>query len=220
MSKTESTARADQAIVLVHGLWMSRWSFASIARYFKNLGYRVYSFGYKSTTKPFEFNQQKLQAFINSRKEQTVHLVVHSMGGILSMRTLPVLKKQGKLIMLGSPVNGSQAAQEMGTKKWTSWMLKYATEPLENGVVNPQAFRQSLMIAGTSNWIGIARIVTRLPEPNDGTVALIETQANWINQHKSMKTNHFRMLFHKKIKQTMSDFLINRTEEKHEQLNT
>lgn len=220
MSNTVSYEKADQAIVLVHGLWMSRWSFISIANHFKKEGYRVYRFGYKTTTKPFDFNQQKLQAFVNSRTEKTVHLVVHSMGGILSMRTLPVLKKQGKLIMLGSPINGSQAAQEMGRKKWTSWMLKHATEPLENGVVDPQVLRQSLMIAGTSNRIGIARIVTKLPEPHDGTVSLLETQAEWINQHKSMKTNHFRMLFHKKIKQTMSDFLINTIEEKNEQFNT
>jgi pimeloyl-ACP methyl ester carboxylesterase len=203
-----SSAKADQAIVLVHGLWMSRWCFISIANHFKKEGYRIYRFGYKSTTRPFEFNKQKLQAFVNSRKEQTVHLVVHSMGGILSMRTLPVIKKQGKLIMLGSPVNGSQAAQEMGRKKWTSWMLKHAKEPLENGVVNPQVFRSSLMIAGISNRVGIARIVTKLPKPNDGTVALVETQAEWINHHQNMKTNHFSMLFHKKIKQKMSDFLM------------
>ena len=209
MSNTVSYKRADQAIVLVHGLWMSRWSFISIAKHFKKEGYRVYSFGYKSTTKPFSFNQQKLQAFVNSRTEKTVHLVVHSMGGILSMRSLPYFKKQGKLIMLGSPINGSQAAQAMANKKWTSWMLKHAKEPLENGVINPQVLRLSLMIAGTSKWIGIARLVTKLPEPNDGTVALMETQAEWINQHVIMKTNHFRMLIHKKIKQTMSDFLIN-----------
>lgn len=199
--------KASQAIVLVHGLWMSRWSFASIAKHLAKEGYQVYRFGYSTTGKPFEFNMQKLQAFVNSRKEQTVHLVVHSMGGILSMRTMPNIKKQGKLIMMGSPINGSQAAKAMGQKKWTAWMLKHATEPLTNGVVNPKALRNSMMIAGTSNSIGISRIVTKLPEPNDGTVAMHETQADWINVHTTEKTNHFRMLFHKNIKQTISKFL-------------
>jgi triacylglycerol esterase/lipase EstA (alpha/beta hydrolase family) len=209
MSKSQLYAKSDQAIVLVHGLWMSRWSFALIANYLKKEGYKVYRFGYKSSTKPFEFNCQKLRAFVNSRREQTVHLVVHSMGGILSMRTLPQIKKQGKLIMLGSPVNGSQAARAMTQKKWTSWMLKHATEPLTNGVVNPKVMRSSLMISGTSNGIGIAKLITNLPKPNDGTVALIETQAQWINEQINVKTNHFRMLFHKKIKQLISKFLIN-----------
>lgn len=202
--------KASQAIVLVHGLWMSRWSFASIARHLTKEGYQVYRFGYKTTTKPFEFNMQKLQAFVNSRKEQTVHLVVHSMGGILSMRTMPNIKKDGKLIMLGSPINGSQASKAMGQKKWTAWMLKHATEPLTTGVVEPKVLRHSMMIAGTSNSIGIARIVTKLPEPNDGTVALHETQADWINHHATENTNHFRMLFHKNIKQTISKFLANK----------
>ena len=208
--------KSDQAVVLVHGLWMSRWSFAFIAKHLRNEGYQVYRFGYKSTTRPFDFNMQKLTAFVNSRKENTVHLVVHSMGGILSMRSLPMIRKLGKLIMLGSPINGSRAAKAMSEKNWTSWMLKYATEPLTNGVVNPQVFRESYMIAGTSNSIGIARLVTKLPQPNDGTVALDETQAEWINTHTTENTNHFRMLFHPQVKKKIVHFLsqIRNNEEK------
>jgi triacylglycerol esterase/lipase EstA (alpha/beta hydrolase family) len=197
----------DQAVVLVHGLWMNRWTLSPIANYLKSKGYHTYRFGYTTTRKPFDFNMQKLQAFVNSRNQHTVHLVVHSMGGILSMRSLPKIRKSGKLIMLGSPINGSQAAKAMGKKKWTSWMLKYAQEPLENGVVEPKVFRNSMMIAGISSFIGISRIVTRLPKPNDGTIAVEETQADWINKHTTENTNHFRMLFHKKIKQTIYNFL-------------
>ena len=197
----------EQAVVLVHGLWMSRWSFHFIAKYLTQKGYKVYRFGYKTTKRPFDFNMQKLTAFVNSRKEDTVHLVVHSMGGILSMRSLPNIVKTGKLIMLGSPINGSRTAKAMSEKKWTSWMLKYATEPLTNGVVNPQVFRKSYMIAGTSNSIGIARLVTKLPQPNDGTVALDETQADWIDHHTTENTNHFRLLFHPKVKKKIVTFL-------------
>ena len=203
----------DQAIVLVHGLWMNRWTLSPIANYLKSKGYHTYRFGYKTTRKPFDFNRAKLQAFVNSRKQDTVHLVVHSMGGILSMRTLPKIRKPGKLIMLGSPVNGSQSAKAMGQKWWTSWMLKHAQEPLENGVVDPQVLRNSMMIAGISGFIGISRMVTKLPKPNDGTVAVIETQADWINTHRTENTNHFRMLFHKKIKQSIHKFL---TEKSHD----
>lgn len=209
MNKPFSQAKADQAVVLVHGLWMSRWSFSSIAKHLKYEGYRVYRFGYKTSRKPFDFNMQKLQAFVNSRTQETVHLVVHSMGGILSMRTLPNIKKTGKLIMLGSPVNGSQAARVMSQKKWGAWLLNHAVEPLSNGVIEPAAFRNSCMIAGTSNSIGISKLVTKLPEPNDGTVALHETQADWIDCHTTEKTNHFRMLFHKNTKNRISEFLSN-----------
>lgn len=202
---------SEQAIVLVHGLWMSRWSFFSIAKHLQSKGYIVYRFGYKTTSKPFQFNQQKLQAFVNSRKQKIVHLVVHSMGGILSMRTLPSIRKPGKLVMLGSPINGSQAAQAMKNKKWSSWLLKHAAEPLANGVINPTVLRESCMIAGTSNSIGIARLVTKLPKPNDGTVSLQETQAQWINEHCTENTNHFRMLFHKEVKTKISHFLSKNT---------
>jgi triacylglycerol esterase/lipase EstA (alpha/beta hydrolase family) len=197
----------QQAVVLVHGLWMSRWTFFSIARSLEDQGYKVYRFGWKTSTRPFSFNMLKLQSFVNSVSEKTVHLVVHSMGGILSMRTMPNIRKQGKLVMLGSPINGSQAAKAMSKKRWSRWMLKHAQEPLENGVVNPEIFRNSCMIAGTSNGIGIAKLVTKLPEPNDGTVALVETQADWIDKHTSVNTNHFRMLFHKEVKKLIIEFL-------------
>lgn len=209
MNKEFEKTKNEHAVVLVHGLWMSRWSFFSIAKALKNQGYKVYRFGYKTTRKPFEFNKQKLQAFINSRAEQTVHLVVHSMGGILSMRTLPTIRKAGKLVMLGTPVNGSQAAKAMSKKNWGAWLLNHAVEPLSNGVIETEVLRESCMIAGTSNSIGISKLVTKLPEPNDGTVALSETQAQWINQHTTEKTNHFRLLFHKNVKIKISHFLSN-----------
>jgi len=206
---TVQVTAPQQAVVLVHGLWMSRWTFFSIANDLKKQGYKVYRFGWRTTTKPFEFNQQKLQAFVNSRSEETVHLVVHSMGGILSMRTMPNIRKQGKLVMLGSPVNGSQAAKAMSKKKWGAWLLNHAIEPLSNGVLDPKVLRYSCMIAGTSNSIGISKLVTKLPEPNDGTVALVETEAEWINHHSTEKTNHFRMLFHKNVKIKIVQFLSN-----------
>lgn len=201
------TTPSQQAVVLVHGLWMSRWSFAFIAKKLRTQGYKVYRFGYATTSKPFSFNMFKLQAFVNSRTEDIVHIVAHSMGGILTMRSLPQIRKIGKLVMLGSPINGSQAAQAMKYKKWTAWMLNYATEPLENGVKNPTIFRESCMIAGVSNSIGISRLVTKLPHPNDGTVALVETRADWIDHHTTENTNHFSMLFHKNIQQKICTFL-------------
>ncbi len=210
MSKT-TVKFNGQAVVLVHGLWMGRWAFGSIAKFLKKHGYHVYRFGYKTSASPFDFNKHKLQAFVNSRNEQTVHIVAHSMGGILSMRTLPKIRKTGKLIMLGSPINGSQAATAMGKKKWTSWMLRHATEPLENGVQHPKTLRKSLMIAGTVSGLSISRLVTKLPKPNDGTVALVETQAKWINHHSTEKTNHFFLLLNKNAKTKILDFLTNET---------
>ena len=206
MSKTAFKSNG-QAVVLVHGLWMGRWSFISIAKFLRKNGYKVYLFGYKTSASPFDFNKHKLQAFVNSRNENSVHLVVHSMGGILSMRTLPTIRKNGKLVMLGSPINGSQAAKAMSEKKWTSWMLRHATEPLINGVKKPKILRQCMMIAGTHSGLRIARIVTKLPKPNDGTVALVETQAQWIDYHTTENTNHFFLLLNKNVKSKVLDFL-------------
>ncbi len=133
-----------EAVVLVHGLWMWRWTWFFYRKYLQAKGYNVYVFGYSSTGQPVERSVMQLTALVNSRSEHTVHLVVHSMGGILSMMALPKIIKAGKLMMLGSPINGSQVAKKIKKRGWHKLLLRHATEPLIEGVQNPTTFRTTV----------------------------------------------------------------------------
>lgn len=200
-------ARAQQeAVVLVHGLWMKRWTWNAYRRLLTEHGFKVYVFGYKTTLQSFQLTMMQLVAFVNSRPESTVHLVVHSMGGILTMRALPKINKPGKLLMLGSPVNGSRVAKKLQKMGWHSGLLKHATEPLTVGVSMPQVVRPSMMIAGTSPY-GLGRIIERRLGPSDGTVAVDETQAEWIDQHETVNSSHFGLLRNPVAMQKTLDFL-------------
>lgn len=196
----------QEAVVLVHGLWMKKWTWASYRRFLSKQGYKVYSFGYKTTKQPFELSTMQLTAFVNSRTESTVHLVVHSMGGILTMRALPKINKPGKLLMLGSPVNGSKVAKKLEKMGWHKGLLKHATEPLTVGITNPESDRPVMMIAGTSPY-GMGRFIERHMGVSDGTVAVDETEADWINYHQTIHSNHFGLLRNKQAKQMTLDFL-------------
>ncbi|VAW47109.1 hypothetical protein MNBD_GAMMA02-259 [hydrothermal vent metagenome] len=199
-----------EAIVLVHGLWVKRWTWNTYRRFLTSHGYQVYLFGYKTTKQTFDLSLMQLTAFVNSRPEQTVHLVVHSMGGILAMRALPRINKPGKLLMLGSPVNGSRAAQKLQAMGWHTSLLKHAAEPLIVGVSMPQVLRPSMMIAGTSPY-GLGRLIERRLGPSDGTVGIDETEADWIDQHEKVHSSHFGLLRNKYAMQKTLKFLQNKT---------
>lgn len=183
----------QQAVVLVHGLWMKRWTWSTYRHFLESHGFKVYLFGYKTTQQAFELTLMQLTAFVNSRPEQTVHLVVHSMGGILTMRALPKITKAGKLLMLGSPVNGSRVAQKLHKMGWDTGILKHASEPLTVGVSMPATFRPSMMIAGTSPY-GLGRLIERRLGASDGTVGVDETEAEWIDHHEKIHSSHMGLL--------------------------
>lgn len=200
------TDQQKQAVVLVHGLYMKPWTWVSYRRFLTRHGYQVYTFGYKTTRQPFELTLMQLIAFINSRAETTVHLVAHSMGGILSMRALPKLNKPGKLVMLGSPVNGSNVAKKLHQKGWHKGLLKYAYEPLTSGVIEAVKLRDILMIAGTSPY-GLGRFIEPKLGLSDGTVGVAETKADWLDEHVEIHSSHFGLLRNKQAQQLTLDFL-------------
>ncbi|MCX7553297.1 alpha/beta fold hydrolase [Marinicella sp. S1101] len=197
---------ADTAVVLVHGLFMKRWTWSSYRRRLEGSGFKTYTFAYKTTRQSIDLSALQLAAFVNSRPETTVHLVVHSMGGILTMRALPKINKPGKLLMLGSPIKGSRVAHKLKRMGWHNGILKHATEPLTSGVVAPTVFRTTMMIAGTSPY-GMGRVIEKKLGPSDGTVAIDETQADWLDYHEEIDANHFGLLNNKSaIEKTIAFF--------------
>lgn len=200
------TDKATEAVVLVHGLWMKSWTWMSYRKFLTKHGFKAYVFGYKTTRQPFELTVMQLIAFVNSRPEQTVHLVAHSMGGILSMRALPRITKPGKLLMLGTPVNGSKVARKLKQKGWHNRLLRFAADPLTNGVLSSVTSRQTMMIAGTSPY-GLGRFIEPKLGPSDGTVGVSETQADWIDTHHQVHSSHFGLLRNRQAQTLTVSFL-------------
>lgn len=195
-----------EAVILVHGLYMKPWTWVSYRRFLSKQGYKVYLFGYKTTRQPFALTLMQLVAFVNSRPEQTVHLVAHSMGGILSMRALPQMNKPGKLVMLGTPLHGSKVAKKLQHIGWHKKLLNHATEPLTAGAAKANTHRETMMIAGTSPY-GLGRFIEPKLGLSDGTVAVAETQAEWLDQHKQVHSSHFGLLRNKQAQALTLEFL-------------
>jgi len=197
---------ASKAVVLVHGLWMKPWTWMGYRRFLEDHGFKVYLFGYKTTGQTFDFNINRLAAFINSRPEDTIHLVVHSMGGILATKALPKINKPGKLLLIGSPINGSKVAQKLAELGWDKALLRHAAKPLSTGIKPTLKTRQTMMIAGDSPY-GLGRFFARWDSRHDGTVALSETKADWLDHHQVVHTSHMGLLNNREAKNMTLKFL-------------
>ncbi len=185
---------------------MGRWIWFFYRRYFVAKGYRVYLFGYPTTGQPFEKSIMQLTAFVNSRAEDVVHVVAHSMGGVLSVRSMAGFNKSGKLMLLGAPINGSQVARKLKQRGWHKWLLRHATAPLIAGAKNPAINRPTYMLAGIRPY-GLGRLLHRIQPPHDGTVGLEETQVEWLGGHQTLATTHTGLLTSQQARSITADFL-------------
>lgn len=105
--------------MLVHGLGGSRLDMWPISRRLKRLGYQVRNWGYRSLGNRVESHATRLGNELLSIDRQIsqgrVHLVTHSMGGIIARKMLEDFDFQnmGRVVMLAPPNCGSPIARRL-----------------------------------------------------------------------------------------------------------
>lgn len=116
-----ATAKAD-CVVLVHGLMGSRWNWVGMRALLERSGYLVQSVSYPSRQQSIEVSTQALVPAIASCQQRgagTVHLVGHSMGGLLIRQYLQQYGAVGigRVVMLGTPNHGSELSDHT-SEQW------------------------------------------------------------------------------------------------------
>lgn len=194
-------------VIFVHGLWMhsSEGSLLRI-RLARALDADTPTFNYRSVTERLEHATDRLAAQMRTLAGP-VHLVGHSLGGLLVLRLferhadLP----QGRVVLLGSPVIGSHAAERVSTVPVIARMLGHSHPELVNA--SPAcATREIGMIAG-NRPIGLGRLFTRFDEPNDGTVAVRETELECATDRIVLPVGHTGMLISPQVARETAHFL-------------
>lgn len=182
-----------ETIILVHGLWMTGYEMSLLKKRLRSRGYTVHQFRYRMVTRDLAHNRDRLRDFIARQQTDKVHLIGHSLGGVLALQTLrkyPELHV-GRVVCLGSPLVDSQAGRRVA---------KFGAGRAIIGKTLPQALFESPLnewtgaqevgvIAGTRSF-GLGRIVGGVPVPNDGMVAVAETQLPGIIDHITVWVGH------------------------------
>lgn len=194
-------------VVLLHGLWMKGFAMAMLHRRLREEGFRVHQFEYMSVAAPPEQAIDRLRRRIRDLAPGPVHVVGHSLGGVLALlacRTddLPV----GRIVCLGSPLNGSGAARGLSDRWGGDMLLGRSKELLEHGLDRWDGTCEVGMIAGRMP-VGLGALVGDVGAEHDGSVGVDETRLPGLSAHCVLETSHTGMLVSADVARQVAVFL-------------
>ncbi len=144
------------------------------------------------------------------RLGETAHVVAHSLGGLVACEAyarhadLPA----GRVVLMGSPIRGSRTARAVASH----WYGPAALGSLALAELarerEPVALpsREVGVIAG-SLPVGIGRVFSDLPLPNDGTVCVDESEFPGAKSRIVHEVSHTGMLFSSAVADSAVKFL-------------
>src|SRR5487761_2183610 len=183
------------AVILVHGLWMGGWIMQGLRLRLSRRGYAAYPFAYASIVQTLDEHARRLAARIDALPEPVIHLVGHSMGGLVILRCLRNHgeRRIGRVVLMGTPVRACMAGRRL-ENRFAGKHLLGASRDIWRSL--PETFRPRCelgVIAGSRHW-GLGRMLIRLPGTNDGVVRLEETEAAGMRDRVVLPLSHSGML--------------------------
>jgi len=152
---------------------------------------------------------KRLAARIADCAPGPVHLVGHSLGGLLALRAclgaaeLP----PGRIVCLGSPLKGSTAARAFARLgRGGEMLLGHNRALLEQGFERWAGPREVGVIAGRMP-LGLGAVVGQIEGEHDGTVAVAETLLPGLADHCVVETSHTGLLVSAEVAALVVRFL-------------
>jgi hypothetical protein len=202
-------------IVYVHGLWVTgREAFWLRRRLAQDLKADTLAFSYPSVVANATDNAQALAKFLIDIRADTLHLVGHSLGGLLIVKLFEedaatrMRLPPGRIVLLGSPLGGSRAAQNFARLPFGKKImgLGVAEELLASRERRWSRAREMGVIAGDLGF-GLGRLAGTLGGPSDGTILVAETELAGTADRLVLRVSHTGMLFSAAVARAAGAFL-------------
>ena len=201
---------SDCKVVLLPGLWMPAWVMIPWQRRVARSGFRTLRFGYASARVDLTENAARLARFIEASGPGRIHLVGHSLGGVLALHATAIfaLHAVHRIVMVGSPYRDSYAARELAQSHWGRRILgRTVPEWLGARRIAVPRHVEVGVIAGTVAFGLGALIVRGLPRPHDGVVSVEETAVNGMRATVQVAESHSQMLLSGRVGDLVCRFL-------------
>lgn len=159
-------------------------------------GFQPIVFSYPSMRSSLSQNALLLSHFVRSMTASRIHFIGHSLGGLLVLQTLAEFPEQriGRIILMGSPYNGSNVAATLSPRAPGRYILgRSMLQWLGQRLPECHAQYELGVIAGCKS-IGGGRLISRLPHPNDGVVTVDETRIPNTSDEIVLNVSHSGML--------------------------
>lgn len=209
--KIEGARQLPDAVILVHGLWMHGLVFAFVRRRLARRGFAVAAFSYPTVRGALADNAAALGRYLDRLDAQRIHLVGHSLGGLVVLRLLAdrADSRLGRVVLMGSPYAGSHSATAL---RRLPLLARLVGRSLADWLDAPRPTLPPAIeigvIAGDRS-IGLGRVIPGLPKPNDGVVAVAETRLPSARDAIVLPVAHSQMLVSRRCTEAVENFLRN-----------
>jgi pimeloyl-ACP methyl ester carboxylesterase len=198
------------SVVTVHGLWMRGAAMAALRERLGPSGLDFYDFSYPSVAGTLTSCAAALAEYVDGVRGDTVHLVGHSLGGVLirAMLESHLPARLGRVVCLGAPLRGSRTAARLARVPGGRRLIGRCLADVNacGGFSAWQAGVEAGSIAGSLPF-GVGRLLGPFREPNDGTVAVAETEIDGLADHIVLPVSHVALLWSREVAAQTAHFL-------------
>ncbi len=182
----------------------------ALQRRLEGHGFAAQRFGYPTVHRSLEANAKALADFIDRVPGETVHLVAHSLGGVVIRAMLGdrIPTRLGRVVMLGSPLRGSQIGARVSRLPGGRRIIGRTIMDLNvsGGFGDWPPAVPAGSIAGRVPF-GTSWLVGGIFEANDGAVAVAETRVPGLADHIVLPVTHLGLLWSRRVGDQARHFL-------------
>jgi pimeloyl-ACP methyl ester carboxylesterase len=188
----------------VHGFMGSPWEFLFLSHHLRHLGYEVRSWGHASVTRPTREYAEMLASEVKSELDSSsfvrVHMLGHSMGGIVVRGALAMLgsavppRARGRVVLMATPNHGSPVATALSAT--LGGLVPALSDMSEDG----ESYANSL--PGESGWETGA-----IWTPYDHLVPPHSASPSWVAASVRVSGLHSGILLQPEVARMVGSFL-------------
>jgi pimeloyl-ACP methyl ester carboxylesterase len=205
-------------VLFVHGLWTTGAESWLFKRHLAAQGWALRVFPYSSLAEPMDRVARRCAREALNLARSTlapVHLLGHSLGGIVIYRMfetglLAPDRFSGdfcRVVFMGTPVRGSQSARSFARLSTARRLLgQVGVNDLLEGLPARWPHAAQLGIIAGNKPRGLGRLLTQLDGPNDGTVAVAETELPGATDHCVLPVSHTGMWMSPLVAERATEF--------------
>jgi pimeloyl-ACP methyl ester carboxylesterase len=202
-------ASSGEAVLLLHGSWMNRWVMSYLVLALRGDGFAAQALTYRTMHDTLEDHLRRMTKRIAELAAPRVHLVGHSLGGVIVLRYLQRNpdERVHRAVLLGTPVSGCRAAADFAQSVFGEFLLGRSLEIWREPINTSLDPRLEIGVIAGTRAFGVGSMVTRLPTPNDGVVCQDETRFPQMRDHLALPLGHTVMLVSRRVAREIAAFL-------------